>query len=743
MSGIVLDFTQPEGTSTTATRRQEQDVFLDKRQSAEIVMGDHPLDYLDIIFFPINASYPMGIQTGEGSVTLSGTLAVGTKVFVNGTEIATVSVLSGNQIRFTFTDEATAGLVKELIGAITFKDTGSSGFKGNDTCNIALVDRSGAKARSSIQIGEAVTGTDDPDTFTATSSMIGPGDELDGGAGDDLLELTDGGDFELWRMDKLTGIETIQGSDAKDYFYMDASQWSGLERIDGKGGLDTLILHGSYSDLSETEILNFEEIQLERGGKAKVADMDIAQLVYGTPGAGNELVIESGVLTATERLALHRHGIDKITTLEDGQTTSYYPPLLAHFGGTVHAPAGETVFMDRKRDAVLSVDAGAVRSLTLRIDNTDGQDTLGVAGLDDPTLPNGLSLTNGLNDESKLVMSVTSIDGTVYKFVVGKVLYAGHGVGDNIVTLGFEFNENATTSMVQEVIRSLTYKGSANVQQDRTVVIALRDVHENEIERTVTFSSDDIHANKLPTDIALSGVSVAENSPASTVIGTLSATDGDGDLLTYALSDDAGGRFEIRDGKLIVKDRTKIDFEKASSHKITVVVSDGEANVSQDFVIHVRDVLEVVPGATKGKNTLKGGSGADRINGGSGNDKLTGNAGADQFVFNTALGKGTTKANQNKKVNFDTITDFKRGEDKILLDNAIFKKLGKGSLASPGALNKNFFKKNKATDKNDYLIYKNGVVYYDADGSGTKYKPIEFIKLSNKPALSAADFLII
>ena len=76
----------------------------------------------------------------------------------------------------------------------------------------------------------------------------------------------------------------------------------------------------------------------------------------------------------------------------------------------------------------------------------------------------------------------------------------------------------------------------------------------------------------------------------------------------------------------------------------------------------MNDVLEAMKG-TGGKNVLTGGIGADKINGGAGNDVLTGGAGKDIFVFNTALGKGTTSKNQNKKVNFDTITDFNRADD--------------------------------------------------------------------------------
>ncbi|WP_457094000.1 hypothetical protein [Microvirga sp. P5_D2] len=97
-------------------------------------------------------------------------------------------------------------------------------------------------------------------------------------------------------------------------------------------------------------------------------------------------------------------------------------------------------------------------------------------------------------------------------------------------------------------------------------------------------------------------------------------------------------------------------------------------------------------------------------------------------------------------MNFDTITDFKPGEDKILLDNAVFKKLGKlGTEAAPAALSKKYFKIGaQAGDKNDYLVYnkKTGVLSYDPDGNGSK-DAIEIAKLSKNLKLSYLDFGII
>lgn len=56
-----------------------------------------------------------------------------------------------------------------------------------------------------------------------------------------------------------------------------------------------------------------------------------------------------------------------------------------------------------------------------------------------------------------------------------------------------------------------------------------------------------------------------------------------------------------------------------------------------------------------GNDVLAGGMGQDRLIGGRGADRLTGGLGADQFVFNKTSGR-------------DRITDFKPGEDQLLLD---------------------------------------------------------------------------
>ncbi len=137
----------------------------------------------------------------------------------------------------------------------------------------------------------------------------------------------------------------------------------------------------------------------------------------------------------------------------------------------------------------------------------------------------------------------------------------------------------------------------------------------------------------------------------------------------------------------------------------------------------------------RGNDRLHGGAGNDTLSGGLGSDTLIGDRGLDVFIFDTR---------PNKKTNVDKIRDFKAKDDTIWLDNAVFKKLGKGDIAKPGQLKKAYFALGeKAKDPNDYLVYdKKGVLSYDVDGSGGKAAiPIAIIKKTG--TISHNDFLLI
>lgn len=96
-----------------------------------------------------------------------------------------------------------------------------------------------------------------------------------------------------------------------------------------------------------------------------------------------------------------------------------------------------------------------------------------------------------------------------------------------------------------------------------------------------------------PQDVALSNASVAENLPAGTVVGIVSATDTANDTLSYALVDDAGGLFVIDAATGAITTTAPLDHEAVASHAVIAKVTDsGGLSTQQSFTIAVSDVNE-------------------------------------------------------------------------------------------------------------------------------------------------------
>ena len=100
--------------------------------------------------------------------------------------------------------------------------------------------------------------------------------------------------------------------------------------------------------------------------------------------------------------------------------------------------------------------------------------------------------------------------------------------------------------------------------------------------------------------------SVAENTPAGQPVGDpVSATDDDGDTLTYSLDDQDGANFDI-DSNGQIETKVALDFEEAQSYSVTVSVTDSKDDVGsaedpaqEDATIEVTiNVTEVNEGPT-------------------------------------------------------------------------------------------------------------------------------------------------
>ena len=156
------------------------------------------------------------------------------------------------------------------------------------------------------------------------------------------------------------------------------------------------------------------------------------------------------------------------------------------------------------------------------------------------------------------------------------------------------------------------------------------------------------------------------------------------------------------------------------------------------------NALENVITGNTGNNVMAGGAGEDTLFGGDGNDTLFGSAGDDRLTGGN--GNDWFMFNAISSTNRDTVTDFIKGTDKIVLDDDVYAKLGTGTLSGKTVDAGNYRVGTKAGDSNDYLIYDPATdkLYYDADGNGSGVaKHIATISLTGTAAPTASDFLLL
>jgi Ca2+-binding RTX toxin-like protein len=137
-----------------------------------------------------------------------------------------------------------------------------------------------------------------------------------------------------------------------------------------------------------------------------------------------------------------------------------------------------------------------------------------------------------------------------------------------------------------------------------------------------------------------------------------------------------------------------------------------------------------------GADTLEGGNGNDRLNGGDGDDVLNGGSGFDTLAGGT--GNDIFRYDQSAHGG-DTISDFAPGADLFHVSRAGF-----GGVLALGALAGAHFANNAPTAAVAQFVYTQttGVLTYDLDGTGAG-AAVTIATLTTKPAISAADFLVI
>ncbi|MDF1635623.1 cadherin domain-containing protein, partial [Mycoplana sp. MJR14] len=143
------------------------------------------------------------------------------------------------------------------------------------------------------------------------------------------------------------------------------------------------------------------------------------------------------------------------------------------------------------------------------------------------------------------------------------------------------------------------------------IEIRVRDAESNTDAHVFTVNVNDV--NEAPADVTLSNTTVSESARTGSTVGTLSATDPEGQALTYTLASGEGdnGMFMLKtntDGSISVILRSPLDYEGASAvngaYDLVVDVSDGTNTTRQTITIQSTDDPFTVSAAPTGKTYM-------------------------------------------------------------------------------------------------------------------------------------------
>ena len=212
-----------------------------------------------------------------------------------------------------------------------------------------------------------------------------------------------------------------------------------------------------------------------------------------------------------------------------------------------------------------------------------------------------INTTNVNEAPTALVDTNTAFNNVAENSAIGTVvgITAKASDVDAGTTLTYSLTDNAGGKYaINAATGIVTVAGPLDYEAAHSNVITVKATDSGGLSVSQIFTINTTNVNEglsAVTDTNALANTVAENSRFGTLVGiTASATDIDGDRITYTLSNNDGGLFGINSstGAIYVAQQG-LDFETSDKQSITVVASDGKGMSStQTFSINVTDVNE-------------------------------------------------------------------------------------------------------------------------------------------------------
>ncbi len=263
-----------------------------------------------------------------------------------------------------------------------------------------------------------------------------------------------------------------------------------------------------------------------------------------------------------------------------------------HGAFQINQVTGEVLIVDTN---VLDFETNLTFQLTVEVSDTELTDTaiitINLTDLNEAPIVNNETFL--IDENSPVSTNVGTIsafdpDGDPLSFAIT----SGNEFG--------AFQVNETTGEITVIdTEPLDYETNPGFQLSYVV-------NDGELTNNVVVNINLVNVNEPPV-VNSEIFSIDENSQVSTIVGVISASDPEGDLLTYTIgSGNELGAFEINEttGEITVVDLDPLDFEINQSFEVSIIVSDGELSTEvilevilndlNDNILHVNDGREAI-----------------------------------------------------------------------------------------------------------------------------------------------------
>ncbi len=207
-------------------------------------------------------------------------------------------------------------------------------------------------------------------------------------------------------------------------------------------------------------------------------------------------------------------------------------------------------------------------------------------------------------------ITLTIAENTAASVNIGSVVSATDDDGD---TLSYSLSGTDAASFdIVSTSGQLQTKAALDYETKTSYSVTITAKDPDELSDTISVTINVTDVNEAPVYASNSiTLTIAENTAASVNIGSaVSATDDDGDTLTYTLGGTDATSFDIVNSSGQIQTKTSLDYETKRTYSVTVTATDGDdSSDTTNVTINVTNVVEadenVPPIFTEGSDTTR------------------------------------------------------------------------------------------------------------------------------------------